>query len=702
MKNLFIRDIMSHSVATIYENDSLYNFLKLLRDTQRDAIPVINSKNQLLGIMTKANLYNALLAGHEIKSPISNFFTKNIHKFHDNMLYTEAAKIVRDCRAGSALVLNQQEQLVGIVSKADWIMAMFRNEGQLRNELQAIYDSMHNGLIAIDRDYLVSMINIAAENSLGIESSKLIRQHINALFPNLEIEPVIKNKRVIVGINIHRETKSYLCNITPIVDENSKSLDNIIGAIIVFQDMTELEKNVSNLAYVTNIKDTLQSILDTVYDGIVTVDEEANITMVNRSMEKFLQVPAKKMVGMPVEKFIENSELPRVIKTGKPELFRLQVIKGKPYVVSNIPIVNNNNVTGAVGTVVLANLESIKSLVLKLEERSRETEYYKKIASRGLSCGICFNDIITANPTMIKVIEEAKIAASSNLNILINGGTGTGKELFVQAIHKESKRNGKLINVNCAAIPESLLESEFFGYAGGAFSGAQQKGKSGKFTIADGGTLFLDEIGDMGLLLQSKLLRVIQDGCFEPIGSNRTIHVDVRIIAATNKNIEKMVEDGMFRADLYYRLNTIQLFIPLLRERTEDIMLLFNHFLKKYNTVFGTSIKGCSDEVKKVLLNYDWPGNVRELENIVERSINYTKTDVIEMQALPIYLRDKFLKNNSVFGKFQPNNSSFKQQKKVLEKTIIEVVLEKTNGNKVRAARLLGISRSLLYQKMNS
>jgi transcriptional regulator with PAS, ATPase and Fis domain len=368
-----------------------------------------------------------------------------------------------------------------------------------------------------------------------------------------------------------------------------------------------------------------------------------------------------------------------------------------------MPIVSNNKVIGAVGTIVFANLETIKALALKLEERNREAEYFKKIATRDQACRIHFEDIITANPKMIRAKEDAKIAATTSLNILLIGGSGTGKELFAQSIHNESRRKGKLlINVNCAAIPESLLESEFFGYASGAFSGAQQKGRSGKFTMADEGTLFLDEIGDMGLALQSKLLRVIEDGSFEPLGSNLTIRVNTRIIAATNKNIEKMVEKGTFRSDLYFRLNTVQIYIPSLIERPEDIMLLFDHFLKKYNTVFGTDIKGCSPEVKNILSNHTWPGNVREIKHVVERAINYTKNDIIEEQALPLYLTDKTHRRYNMSETFQPNNSLLRQQRSGSEKKIIQGALEQANGNKAKAAKLLGISRSLLYQKMNS
>jgi transcriptional regulator with PAS, ATPase and Fis domain len=702
MKKITVRDIMAPCLATIRPEDSLKTVAKLLRDTKLDGLPVIDSKDQLVGIMTKANLYDALISLKGPKTPITDFFVKDIHTFSDNMPYHEAAEVIRGCRAGSAVVLNDEGHLVGIVSKSDWIMAMFRHEGHLRNHLQAIYDSMHNGLIALDQDRLISMVNRATEKSLGVTASQVIKKPIHILFPDLDVNLVMDKGKTVVGARILQGEKSFLCNITPIIDEGSSTLKEVIGAIIVFQDMTDLERVVSNLEFVTKLNDTLQSVLDIAYDGIITVDDKANVTMVSRSMENFLQLSSQEMIGKPVTQFIENSGLPEVIKTGKPQKNKLHTVNGKSYVVSLIPTVNNNKVIGAVGKIVFKDLASIKKLAQKLEERCREAKYYKKMATRSQSNGFCFDNIITADPKLIKIKEDARTIAPSNLNILITGESGTGKELFVQSIHRESGRNGRLINVNCAAIPESLLESEFFGYVGGAFSGAEQKGKSGKFTVADGGTLFLDEIANMSFSLQGKLLRVIQDGSFEPVGSNRTIQVDVRIIAATNQDIEKMVEEGKFRSDLYFRLNTVHLCIPPLIERRNDIKLLLKHFLKKYNTVFGTTIKGCSREVKDILFSHSWPGNVRELENMVERAINFAKKEIIEVQDLPLYLRDKTFGSLKKLEAIQKSNSSFQQQRKGLEKKIIQEALEQATGNKAKAARILGISRSWLYQKMNS
>jgi transcriptional regulator with PAS, ATPase and Fis domain len=286
-------------------------------------------------------------------------------------------------------------------------------------------------------------------------------------------------------------------------------------------------------------------------------------------------------------------------------------------------------------------------------------------------------------------------------NILITGESGTGKELIAQAIHKNSAfKAGPLVKVNCAAIPDSLMESEFFGYVPGAFTGANRGGKKGKLAMADGGTLFLDEIGDMPATLQSKLLRVIQDKCFEPIGSNRPQKVDVRFIAATNQNIRELVETGRFRSDLFYRLNVIHLHIPPLRARCQDIHLLVQYFLERYNRIFGTHVSEISREVRDIFLSYPWPGNVRELENVIERGINFARGPFIEKQDLPVYLREHTPGSEAEkkpIGAMQRLKSSRSDH----EREIIQEALKKAGGNRARAARALGISRSWLYERMS-
>jgi len=305
-------------------------------------------------------------------------------------------------------------------------------------------------------------------------------------------------------------------------------------------------------------------------------------------------------------------------------------------------------------------------------------------------------DIITVNPEMKRIKEEIVQVARGGSTILITGESGTGKGLVASAIHESSPRRGhKFIKINCSAIPEQLLEAELFGYAPGAFTDALRTGKPGRLEKAHQGTVFLDEIGDMSPSLQAKLLRVLEEKEFERVGSLETIKVDIRIIAATNKDLGKAVEEGAFRRDLYYRLNVISLHLPPLRERLEDIDPLVLNFIAKYNQVLDAQVRGISQEALRVLKNHDWPGNVRELENVIERALNYVRRGLIRVEHLPPYL----LKAVS-YSDTAARQKTYRFEMSLRERELISSALARANGNKSEAARLLNLSRSRLYEKM--
>jgi len=333
-----------------------------------------------------------------------------------------------------------------------------------------------------------------------------------------------------------------------------------------------------------------------------------------------------------------------------------------------------------------------KSIVKALEAQSLLSE--NRRLRQALREKASFSKIIGNSPAFEKVIDLITKVAPTRSTVLLCGESGTGKEIIAEAIHFASPRGeGPLLKMNCGALTETLLESELFGHEKGAFTGAHQQ-RMGRFEMANGGTLFLDEVGEMSLGMQVKLLRVLQDGSFERVGSSRTIQVDVRIIAATNSDLEQEVKEGRFRQDLFYRLNVITIEIPPIRERVEDIPLLAGHFLNKYTEMNNKKINGFSSDVHQVLRSYPWPGNVRELENVVERAVSLCQTQTIELSDLPTRMTDVH------YGESQleiPIGISLEEiEQMVLKKTLI-----KTRGDKKAAARLLGISLSSLYNKLN-
>ncbi|WP_338749430.1 sigma 54-interacting transcriptional regulator [Bacillus sp. FJAT-52991] len=460
------------------------------------------------------------------------------------------------------------------------------------------------------------------------------------------------------------------------------------------------EEKVVGLATTTNIvrtlmlKRKLDTAIEHAYDGIIMIDEQSNIEMVNPALLELFNLKQQDVLHQPVDQVFPHFHLSKAFHTEEAELSDFMEVNGIKYIVHRIPILQGEKVIGVLGKVMYRQLNEVSTLFKKLEKAESKVAYYLSELKKSEQARFTWDQIITHDRYLEKLKNSAAKAAKGRSTILVRGESGTGKELFAHAVHASSARKeGPFVEVNCAAIPEQLLESEFFGYEEGAFTGANRKGKIGKFDLANGGTLFLDEVGDMSLILQAKLLRVIQDREFYRVGGTERVHVDVRIIAATNRPLEEMVKLGEFREDLYYRLNVISLHIPPLRERRGDVKLLINHMMEQLNRVLSTSVTGIEDKALRCLLQYDWPGNVRELKNILERAMTFAETGNIQMEDLPEYMTAKVetmsLSHNHCY--------SLTEQAEI---SAIQKVMEEVNGNKAKAARLLGISRSGLYEKL--
>jgi PAS domain S-box-containing protein len=441
-------------------------------------------------------------------------------------------------------------------------------------------------------------------------------------------------------------------------------------------------------------KKILKEIFDYTYDGLVVIDKDGIIEMLNQSYADFLGVDQESSIGKHVTEVIENTRMHIVAQTGKQEVAQLQKINGNYMIASRVPMLKDGEIVGVVGKVLFKNLDQLNSLSKRVQSLEKELRKYKGEFRERNKATYSFDSLLGNSPTFLEAKNQAKKSAKSDSNVLILGESGTGKELFAHSIHNDSKRSmGVFIKVNCAAIPAELLESEMFGYEEGSFTGAKKGGKIGKFEAADGGTIFLDEIGELPLHMQVKLLRVLQEKEIERVGSTRCIPIDVRIIAATNRNLEEMVEKGEFRLDLYYRLKVMTIVVPKLSERSEDIPKLVQYFLKKYQKLMNKKVEGISDRAIRILKSYSWPGNIRELENSIERALNMVdEVEMITSDHLPDEIRG------------YKNPSSSLTLNKVIEETERHTIinyLERMNGNKSETARVLGISRTTLYEKMN-
>lgn len=378
----------------------------------------------------------------------------------------------------------------------------------------------------------------------------------------------------------------------------------------------------------TDSIDTLSDILDTEHYGMCLVDKDGYI--IKWYYEKFFNIKASAAVGRHVTEVIENTRLHVVAQTGVKELMQLQEINGSMVITNRIPLIHNHEVIGAAGTIIFRDIKEIAHLHSRMSKLEDNFKAYRSEIAKMYAAQYHFDDIITNNQKMLNLKHLGQTIARSDASVLIQGESGTGKELFAQAIHNASARkNGPFIAVNCAALTETLLESELFGYAEGAFTGAKKGGKPGLFECAHQGSLFLDEIETMSPALQAKLLRVLQEREVVRIGSIDPIPVDVRILSSTNEDLLSRVQQGSFRRDLYYRLNVIPLHIPALRERREDILLLAETFCRQLGADFTIS-----GRAQAALVQHRWPGNVRELRNCMEYLLHMGRS-VADLEDLP-------------------------------------------------------------------
>ncbi|RQD70901.1 MAG: AAA family ATPase [Tindallia sp. MSAO_Bac2] len=436
----------------------------------------------------------------------------------------------------------------------------------------------------------------------------------------------------------------------------------------------------------------LRNVFDSVLECIVVVDASGYIQMINKSYAEFLEINTHEAIGKHVTKVIENTRLHEVLKTGKAEVEQIQRIGNNDAVTMRVPIKENGTIVGAIGRVIYRDVKEVRELYHKLETAKRELSYYRRRLKIVQGSHDVLDTIVGDSPRMKELKSMVAKLAQSDSTVLITGESGTGKEVFANAIHEMSERRYEnFVKINCAAIPENILESELFGYTDGSFTGARKGGKPGKFELANSGTIFLDEIGDMGFDMQAKILRVIQEKSVERIGAEKPCKIDVRIIAATNQNLQEKIRKGEFREDLYYRLSVVPLEIPPLRGRVEDIPLLCDFFLKKYNEKLGIGIDKIDNEAMGCIVSYKWPGNIRELENTIERIYNFIDSNKISKRHLP----DRIINNTEKL-----NLGSLNIMMDQYEKMILLRALENYRDNKSKAAKVLGINRTTLYQKM--
>ena len=557
--------------------------------------------------------------------------------------------------------------------------------------LGTVLDSLASGVVAIDRDGDIVVFNAAASRLLGYPKEEALGRNLLSIVPNAGLVNVLRTGEPEAGRPQAIGSRTVVTNRSPIFRDGT-----LIGAASIFQDITEMEKVSRELDSTKTIVRTLEEVLSGAGEWMVVVDAQGAITMISEAYATFNGTTVAEAIGRHATEVIENTRMHVVAQTGVAEMGETQKIRGRDVIVNRIPLKEGDRIVGAYGRVVFKDVEQLRELAGKLHILESKVRYYEQELTHLRGSRYTFANIVGGGVAIAAAKDEALRASRKDSTVLLRGETGTGKELFAHAIHAAGPRgSGPFIKLNCAAVPAELLESELFGYEEGAFTGAKRGGKPGKFELANGGTLFLDEIGDMPYPMQAKLLRALQEKEVERVGGTATRLVDIRVIAATSRNIEELVGEGKFRADLYYRINVIPIRIPPLRDRREDIDPIADWILEKLSTQGGEQRRSLSPEVREIFSSYPWPGNVRELHNVLEHAAAMSREPLLLPEHLPAYLL-----RAASSGEKRSIPGSLSNVKAEAERAAILAALRAADGNKSKAASLLRIHRVKLYEKM--
>ncbi len=682
--SLHVKDFMRYQPELMTVGDSIKSAVEIMVSNNIDAVPIVDEANNLLGQVTKTVVLRAILAGTDLEQPVSQIMISPVRSIGPD---EDVSKLIT-INVGNLPVIDNQ-QVAGMVTLSDTIRAYFSSLIALHAELNAVIDSAHNGILTVNEAGEIILINKAAEWVLGLKREDVVGKMISRVLPQSKLPEVLASGQSGFGQKVVYQGKGFISNMSPVLGN-----DQIIGAVEVFQDISELELISEELNYTKEIKEELSAIIDSSFDGFHITDDHGKTLRVNQAFERITTIPVKDLIGKTISELVgkgvySQDVLKLVLEKREPVTISQESKPGNTVIITASPIFDEQDNLFRI-VINVRDISELNDLRKQLEQARTLSHHYQEKLNR-------YN---LAEQYVIRSKESRDLAdlcvrlGQVDATVLIKGESGVGKEFAAQLIHSNSSRRDQpMIKVNCAAIPESLFESELFGYEPGAFTGASKEGKHGFFEAAHGGTLLLDEIGEMPFNTQAKLLRAIQEKVITRVGGTKPITVDVRLIAATNRDLQEMVQNKEFRRDLYFRLNVIPVTVPPLRDRKVEIPFLVDHFVNKFNAKYNFK-KRIDEREIKALMNYDWPGNVRELENLIERVLVTTPGNVIRHINLHDlgYAGYEAVNYEHLLG--------FKLQDAVeqLEKFLIQNSLE-TLGTTRKAAQELGVSQPTIVRK---
>ncbi|PFM65859.1 sigma-54-dependent Fis family transcriptional regulator [Bacillus cereus] len=652
---------------------------------------------QIIGVIDINPIAKGLEIAKEYGIPIgdsvSPFLSMHIDVMFDMTGDYDLHKVLWEAKHKDTLLIP------GDIAKIVTRLAHEKEEliGKLEEQTQQgdlILNSTHDGMIVIDREGQVRLFNKSAERIIGYKKEEAIGKYILEVIPTSKLLRIIRTKQIEVNYELTLENeKKIITTRIPILKEDGE----VQGAFAIFKDITEVVDLAEEVTDLKEIQTLLEAIINSSEEAISVVDEKGRGLVINPAYTKLTGLTEEDIIGKPATTDIVEGESMhmKVLRTRRAVRgIHMKIGQKKRDVIVNVaPVIVDGILKGSVG--VIRDVSEIQKLTNELN-RARQI-------IRTLEAKYSFDDIVGDSDETTAAIEQAKLGANTPATVLLRGESGTGKELFAHAIHNGSNRKyNKFVRVNCAAISETLLESELFGYEEGAFSGAKRGGKRGFFEEANNGSIFLDEIGELSANTQAKLLRVLQEKEIVKVGGTKAIPINVRVIAATHVNLEKAILEGKFREDLYYRLNKIPIQIPSLRQRKGDIPAIAERLIQKINQDYGRNVEGLTDAAVSYLQSYEWPGNVRELENILGRAIifmNYNEIYIDVHHLPPLHKEEQVeTKQNNLLPELE--EKALEHLVTEFEGNIIHEYLEKFDGNKTKTAKALGISVRNVYYKL--
>jgi PAS domain S-box-containing protein len=687
-----VRDILQSPMAMLSTTDTLRDAACLFRRQEMQGAQVVDDRQEPQGVFTHEELLHALANGAKMSETVVGHMRTVFSSVHAD---TDVSAI--DWQGGKFLAVTDNGDVIGGLDTMAVLKALHGVKQPEDLPCGDILQGLPEPLFLLDDAWTIDWCNAAAGLLCGMSAQELrgrgLAQALGAAGFNLETDPADER-----SIHMAWRDSARLLPIMWRIDPHVRSS----GRMVLLRNVQEQMTRFQELTELRNHSKELNAIIDSSFDGFYVTDGQGRTLYINRAYERITGINAKEVIGrtmsdLVAEGFYNESVTLKVLKTRRTETIIQKVKDTKTIVVTGNPIFDQK---GGIWRVVtnVRDVTELRKLQLELERMARLKSHYRRELDNLRKRVDNKSKVIIRSKKMQEVCEQAMRLAQVDSTVLISGESGVGKEVVAELIHNSSTRSDyPFVKVSCAAIPEHLLESELFGYTPGAFTGALDSGKQGLFEVADKGTLFLDEIGEMPLGIQAKMLRILQDKTFTRVGGSQNIRVDVRIIAATNRNLEEMVGQKAFRSDLFYRLNVVPVRIPPLRERREAIFDFVYHFLGRFNQKHGLS-RQIEGEAMDILISLDWPGNVRELENTVERLVVMSKGDVISRPDVQNALGLNSLDDHHETAGPQ-KELPLKDMLHSVEKQALSRALKKHKSTRA-AARALGVDQSTIVRKM--